>query len=194
MSSEHTYYYRCDADVRKGMDDVAERLIPSDCARVRYMDELYVTSSGETTEGSDNVFETPHVDGPFAVVPGHTLYRCVYAIRGSPHVETHVDGKTVVLRDGDHVMFDYNRDPHHIVKHVPNVDRVVYKLHFVKNTARGWFFFAAANAAWNTFARIIFLSSIKPRNAPQRAAAWIINTVTAYYGKFMNHRTRRARV
>ena len=185
MSSIHKYYYRCDKSVRDDMDAVAEKLIPADCARVRYMDELYVTSSGEITEGSDNVFETPHVDGPFAFVPKHTLYRCVYAVKGSPHVETHVNGSTVVLRDGDHVMFDYNRDPHHIVKHENNVDRVVYKLHFVKNTIRWWYFFAAANALWNTFARIIFLASIKPRNAPQRAMAWVINTVTSHYGHFL---------
>ena len=82
MSSIHKYYYRCDKSVRDDMDAVAEKLIPADCARVRYMDELYVTSSGEITEGSDNVFEKPHVDGPFAFVPKHTLYRCVYAVKG----------------------------------------------------------------------------------------------------------------
>lgn len=177
MSSKHTYYHMCPREVRADMDAVAARLIPDGHSRVPHMDELYVTSKDEKTIGSDVVFETPHVDGPFAFFP-HTLYRCVYAVKGSPHVETRVRDSSVVLRDGDHVMFDYNRDPHHIVKHERDVERVVYKLHFVNNGTRGWFFFAVANALWNAAARILFLASIRPKNPVQRALAWVVNSTT----------------
>tara|TARA_Y100000389_G_C17467598_1_gene527020 strand:+ start:1224 stop:1745 length:522 start_codon:yes stop_codon:yes gene_type:complete len=149
------------------------------------MDELYITAS--TSDGSDMVFETPHIDGPFGLLP-FTLLRCVYAIKGSDAIETIIyprkgvhDGHHVMLKDSEHIMFDYNRDTHYIVNNqsIP-VERQVLKLHFVKKQSCSKTF-ALANARWNTFARIIFNISKKPKNKMERILSVVINCVTQAY-------------
>lgn len=186
MTSTHTYYSECTDDVQGMFDDIANKLCPDGYDRVTSMDELYVTAS--SSKGSDLVFETPHIDGPFGLLP-FTLLRCVYAIKGSDAIETIVyprkgvhDGRHVVLKDTEHIMFDYNRDTHYIVNNNPEkvVDRQVMKLHFVKKQRFGKTF-ALANAGWNTFARIIFDISKKPKNKVERILSVVINHVTQAY-------------
>lgn len=185
MSSTHTWYSSLDLATQVKFDDIAAKLCPEGFDRVRSMDELYTTAT--SAEGSDMVFETPHIDGPFGLLP-FTLYRCVYAIKGSDAIETIVyprrihDGRQVVLKDGEHIMFDYNRDVHYIVNKAPDeaVDRQVMKLHFVKKQ-RFYRAFAAANAGWNVLARAMFNVSKNPKNGVERVLAAIINGITRAY-------------
>ena len=186
MTSTHAWYSDLDLESQIRFDDIARKLCPEGFDRVRWMDELYTTAT--CAEGSDIVFETPHIDGPFGLLP-FTLYRCVYAIKGSDAIETIVyprkgihDGRQVVLKDGEHIMFDYNRDVHYIANNKPDecVDRQVMKLHFVKKQ-RFYRAFAAANAGWNTIARAMFNISKKPKNSVERVIAVVINGVTQAY-------------
>lgn len=186
MSSTHSWYSALDLETQVKFDDVAARLCPTGFDRVRSMDELYTTAA--CADGSDMVFETPHIDGPFGLLP-FTVIRCVYAMKGSDAVETIVyprkgthEGRQVVLKDGEHIMFDYNRDVHYIANIKPDepVDRQVMKLHFVKKQ-RFYRAFAAANAAWNTIARAMFNISKKPKNSAERVLAAVINGVTRAY-------------
>ena len=186
MTSIHTYYSALDLKTKSEFDEIADKLCPYGFERVLGMDELYTTASNAS--GSDVVFQTPHIDGPFGIFP-FTLYRCVYAIKGSDAIETIVyprkgvhDGRHAMLKDGEHIMFDYNRDTHYIVNNKPDepVDRKVLKLHFVKKQ-RFSKAFALANTGWNTFARIIFNISKKPKNPVERALSVVINGVTQAY-------------
>lgn len=186
MSSTHVYYSKCSDDIQVMFDDIAEKLCPQGFDRVKGMDELYATA--ESSKGSDMVFETPHIDGPFGLLP-FTLYRCIYAIKGSDTIETIIyprkgvhDGHQVVLEDGEHIMFDYNRDIHYIVNKNSDitVERKVLKLHFVKKQPFSKAF-AIANIGWNTFARIIFNISKNPKNVVERVLSVVINGVTEAY-------------
>ena len=186
MTSTHVYYNALDLKKQCEFDEIADKLCPEGYDRVTGMDELYTTASAG--EGSDLVFETPHIDGPFGLLP-FTLLRCVYAIKGSDAIETIVyprkgvhEGRHVVLKDSEHIMFDYNRDTHYIVNNKPDepVDRQVLKIHFVKKQ-RFSKAFALANTGWNTFARIIFNISKKPKNPVERALSVVINGVTQIY-------------
>lgn len=186
MTSTHAYYSELELKRQCEFDDIANKLCPDGYDRVTGMDELYTTASDAS--GSDVVFQTPHIDGPFGLLP-FTLLRCVYAIKGSDAIETIVyprkgvhEGRHVVLKDGEHIMFDYNRDTHYIVNKKPDepVDRQVMKLHFVKKQ-RFSKAFALANTGWNTFARIIFNISKKPQNPVERALSVVINGVTQAY-------------
>lgn len=188
MTSTHAYYGELDPDTQIRFDDIANKLCPEGYERVTGMDELYTTASD--AKGSDMVFETAHIDGPFGLLPARfTLLRCVYAIKGSDVIETIVyprkgvhEGRHAVLKDSEHIMFDYNRDTHYIVNNKPDepVDRQVMKLHFVKKERFGKAF-ALANTGWNTFARIIFNISKKPKNSVERALSVVINGVTQAY-------------
>lgn len=184
--STHSYYSALDLKTRCEFDAIAKELCPEGFDRVTGMDELYTTA--ESAEGSDMVFETPHIDGPFGLFP-FTLMRCVYALKGSDAIETIVyprkgvhDGRQVVLKDGEHIMFDYNKDIHYITNIQPDakVDREVMKLHFVKKQY-GSRVFAFANTGWNAFARIIFNISKKPKNQVERLMSVVINGVTRSY-------------
>lgn len=186
MTSTHTYYSELDLKRKCEFDEIANKLLPEGYDRVLGMDELYSTASAG--EGSDLVFETPHIDGPFGLLP-FTLIRCVYAIKGSDAIETIVyprknvhEGNHAVLKDTEHIMFDYNKDTHYIVNNKPDepVERQVMKLHFVKKQ-RFSKAFALANTGWNTFARIIFNISKKPKNPVERALSVVINGVTQAY-------------
>lgn len=188
MTSTHVYYNALDLKKQCEFDDIANKLCPEGYDRVLGMDELYTTASD--AKGSDMVFEMAHIDGPFGLLPARfTLLRCVYAIKGSDAIETIVyprkgvhEGRHVVLKDSEHIMFDYNRDTHYIVNNKPDepVDRQVLKIHFVKKQ-RFSKAFALANTGWNTFARIIFNISKKPKNPVERALSVVINGVTQAY-------------
>lgn len=184
MSSVHVYYEHCDANMKLQIDKIAEEVCPSGYLRVKGMDEMYTIA--KTPSGSDNVFETPHIDGPFGFMP-FTLIRCVYAIKGSPNVETIIhprpgahDGKRVTLDDGEHLMIDYNRDKHHVVYNGDNIERHVVKLHFVKEQ-KLCMVYAMLNTYWNTFARYIFEKSKTPKTFYQRILSNIINKTTVEF-------------
>ena len=181
LTSYHQYYNKCDPEIKYEIDEIADKIIPEGYTRVKAMDELYITAKDAT--GSDLVFETPHIDGPFGFLP-FKLLRCVFAVSGSDAIETcFKDSDGIVLKDSEHLMFDYNRDLHYIRKlGVMENDRIVVKLHFVRRQAF-YRVFALLNVTWNTFARFIFNQSKDPQTIGESILAYIINTTTHYYPK-----------
>ena len=78
------------------------------------MNELYVSCLG--ADGSDRVFETPHIDGLFAWFPWCNVLRAVVAIQGNSNIQTifPLSQNTYTLETGEYVAFDYNRSVHYI--------------------------------------------------------------------------------
>jgi hypothetical protein len=78
------------------------------------MNELYVSCLG--ADGSDRVFETPHIDGLFAWLPWCVVLRGVVAIQGNRHIDTvfPLSQNIYTLETGEFVAFDYNRSIHYI--------------------------------------------------------------------------------
>ena len=78
------------------------------------MNELYVSCLG--ADGSDRVFETPHIDGLFAWLPWCVVIRGVVAVQGNRHIDTvfPLSQNIYTLETGEFVAFDYNRSIHYI--------------------------------------------------------------------------------
>jgi len=99
------------------------------------MNELYISAIGG--DGSDKVFETEHVDGPFFFLPFCNVYRCIVAIKGNKSIFTCFPKSecfTSAISDNEFIAFDYNRDPHFIFDCSDIQDytkRVVLKLHYI---------------------------------------------------------------
>jgi len=137
---------------------------------IEAMNELYITSV--VSEGSDQVFESEHVDGPFFFLPFCTVLRCVYAIQGNNRIFTDFpnNGYSYSLKANDFVIFDYNRDLHYIWRNTAGSDkdirkRILLKLHYLV-TPRFLprpitYFYKQLHAKYNQFMRTTFLNSQK---------------------------------
>lgn len=148
------------------------------------MNELYISAIG--ANGSDRVFETEHLDGPFFFLPFCVVLRCVLAVRGNRSICTEFPAanRSVVLHSNEFVAFDYNRDVHYILKnrfvHDTN-KRVILKLHYLvtpkflpRPIAR---FYKTTNAKYNQMMRYLFLKSQEKDTALSR----VINGGTVIY-------------
>jgi hypothetical protein len=98
------------------------------------MNELYVSSIG--AGGSDKVFETDHLDGPFFFLPWCKVYRCIVCLNENRSIYTSFPTKkeTYFMERGDFLVFDYNRDVHSIHKLSSiedNSPRNLLKLHYI---------------------------------------------------------------
>ena len=97
------------------------------------MNEIYVSTIGST--GSDKVFESQHLDGPFWGLLGCNVYRCILAIQGNRDIITKFPSqqKSYVVDTYDFLAFDYNRDIHYILKNdsTDNRTRMILKLHYI---------------------------------------------------------------
>jgi len=131
------------------------------------MNELYIASIG--ANGSDRVFETPHIDGPFFWLPFCKVYRTIVALQGNVSVHTQFPNEnpsSYVLNTYDFIAFDYTRDVHYIWKNEDVCDanpRVLLKLHylvtpkFVPNMVAK--VYMNAHSKYNEFMRYLFLRS-----------------------------------
>ncbi len=159
---------------------------------VKPMNEIYV--AGPMKEiSSDTVFKTPHIDGPWAVFPFASVYRCMLAISENKRVRTHFplagpdyhQPETVTLDKGNAVAFDYNREPHFISAD-PNIaqtcQRVSLKIHYLVYP-RWWKMFGPIlgrlSSRYNEEARQLFLNTLKPTGLLARLQAFMIllNTI-----------------
>lgn len=106
------------------------------------MNELYITCSGLDDSNvildSDNVFETPHIDGPFFCLPYAKVFRCLIGIKGNSNVCSvfPTTGREINIRSNSFVAFDYNHDIHYVKKNYDGdkVDispRILLKLHYI---------------------------------------------------------------
>jgi hypothetical protein len=134
------------------------------------MNELYVSCIG--ADGSDRVFETPHIDGLFAWLPWCIVYRVIVSIQGNRHVDTvfPLSQHKYTLETGDYVAFDYNRSIHYIVGNSPPegtlVDdrkRIILKLHYLvyPEWLPVWVsrVYVEIHGKYNAFLRGLFLKS-----------------------------------
>jgi hypothetical protein len=148
------------------------------------MNEIYVTGPSQELT-SDTVFYTPHIDGPWAVFPFATVYRCMVAVTPNDRVSTHFPltsleydrPETYTLTVPDALAFDYNREPHYITGR-PGGDaatrRINIKLHYVVYPrALGAYgrLLGRLTTWYNTRARQLFLDTIKPDSFVARIQA-----------------------
>jgi hypothetical protein len=150
------------------------------------MNEIYITAIGSV--GSDRVFETEHLDGPFFFLPFCTVLRCVFALRGNKSIITKfpTENIPIVLHTNEFVAFDYNRDAHFIWKD-PNIDdngkRILLKLHyllapqFVPRPIIN--LYKNIHIRYNQFMRRLFLESQK-----ETALSDVVNNGTKFYCMF----------
>jgi hypothetical protein len=148
------------------------------------MNEIYISAIG--ANGSDRVFETEHLDGPFFFLPFCVVLRCVLAVRGNRSICTEFPcaNQSVVLHSNEFVAFDYNRDVHYIWKNGAIDDsskRVIMKLHYLvtpKFLPRPIAaFYKTTNAKYNQLMRYLFLKSQEKDNTLSQA----INGGTVIY-------------
>lgn len=138
------------------------------------MNEVYVSCLGG--DGSDRVFETPHIDGLFAGLPWCNVLRCIVAIQGNRDIHTifPLSNNTYTLETGDYVGFDYNRSLHYIcgndgIEHSGAVNthdpraRIILKLHYL--VFPEWLPYGISrmyvwiHGTYNAFLRGLFLKS-----------------------------------
>lgn len=89
-----------------------------DILQIHEMNELYITSEKCCENSSDNIFFTPHIDGPFSFMPFVSVYRGIISLNNNSNISTYfpmTNGKTK-LNKGDAVFFDFNREIHYIEK------------------------------------------------------------------------------
>ncbi|CAA0118189.1 Uncharacterised protein [BD1-7 clade bacterium] len=157
--------------------------------RIPAMDEVYVAGPDRNLS-SDKVFPMPHTDGPYAVYPGASVYRCLVAVGPNQQVTTHFPmshadfdaaDDAYCLQTGDVLGFDYHRELHFIRTNTEADDcgpRMVMKLHYLVGTSglKGYSqVLARLSARYNQTARELFLATIKPTSIISRILAlWIL--------------------
>ena len=159
---------------------------------IHQMNELYI--SALNNKGSDNVFITPHIDGPWGFIPKCICIRLLVGIQGNNNIQTIFiqNNKEIIynLQKYDIISFDYNRDLHYIKNNtnIPpnNNNRILLKLHYAIIPNSYKYFnniFILLNHKYNTYARNIFLYSQNPKTLLQFITSIIVNTITFIYAK-----------
>lgn len=154
------------------------------------MNELYISAIG--SNGSDKVFETAHIDGPFFFLPFCTVLRCVVAVKGTSNIVTafpYINREHALLTN-EFLAFDYNRDTHLIYENMPNENtgsRILLKLHYLivprfipRPVAR---VYKNAHVLYNSFMRTTFLASQQ-----DSLLAKAVNGGTVFYCWFYNNK------
>jgi hypothetical protein len=153
---------------------------------INKMNEIYISCIG--SQGSDRVFETPHIDGIYFFLPFCVVYRCVFAIQGNDSIVTSFPTRDIkcTLHDDNYCAFDYNREIHYIYQNEEACDkqRILIKLHyiscprflplFIVN------FYRLLHSNYNSFMRNIFLKS-QHKNS---WLAFIVNNGTVFFISF----------
>jgi len=194
-TTTHIYESNTPCDIRNSILQISEHiqnaLTTKDyiVTRVSEMNELYSSICRGTTSsaGSDAVFETEHIDGPFGIFGGHTLYRCIFTITNECETKTIIQNKEYNMKPLEFVVIDYNRDLHRISSPTKQGDRYVIKLHFAKTPQSGYvavkWIFIKLNILYNTLARKLFLYTLNPQTTPQKFANYIVNSTTRFFAR-----------
>eukprot|EP00752_Nemacystus_decipiens_P018312 g16428.t1 len=164
------------------------------------MNEVYV--SGPAKSGSsDTVFTTRHTDGPFALLPFCSTYRCILGLDSSAVYTTvfpNAPALTTTCRTGDIVCFDYNREVHFIEGYAKAKEeqarlapadggdgyRIVLKLHYCVYPRVLWplgKLAAALSTGYNILFRSLFLFTLTPSGVSSRVMAFLVVNVTILY-------------
>lgn len=147
------------------------------------MNELYVSSIGGS--GSDKVFETMHIDGPFHLLPFCTVLRTIVAIKGNSSIITDFPfhNQSYHIQTNEYIAFDYNSHVHYIRKDstiLDNSDRIILKLHYIVTPQYLpkliVTFYKYLHYKYNSMMRILFLNSQE-----ENTLAYFINNGTIVY-------------
>ena len=179
---------------KKIIDKINELYPNHSILNANKMNELYV--SCVSSEGSDNVFQTRHVDGPYYLFPGCTLLRSLFVINGNKNIFTIFpdDGKEVSLSKGDFLAFDFNRDIHFIEKRKLTNDnniRIVLKVHYAVVPKYGRSIIGeickTSNENYNLLARLGFNKAKTPKTTIEKCLSGLINSFTFLYTVFLEN-------
>ncbi|CAM9774424.1 unnamed protein product, partial [Ectocarpus sp. 12 AP-2014] len=88
---------------------------------IPFMNEVFVSGpykSAKVGITSDSTFTTRHNDGPYALLPFCSTYRCILGLDASARFTTafpSVPDMSTTCRIGDIVCFDFNREVHQVL-------------------------------------------------------------------------------
>lgn len=178
---------------KKILDKINELYPNHDIINANRMNELYVSCVSST--GSDKVFVTKHVDGPYYLFPGCNLLRVLFVIDGNKNIYTIFpeDNKEICLGKCEMLGFDYNREIHYIEKRNDvddNTIRIVLKIHyavvpkymsFLSNSCK------LCNERYNEVARNNFNKSKTPDSLIEKVLSILINSTTKVYSLFLEN-------
>lgn len=149
------------------------------------MNEIYISCIG--SGGSDKVFETPHIDGIFFLLPFCFVYRCVFAIQGDENIITSFPVKKINygIKNNHFCAFDYNREIHNIYSENGAVSsgkkRILIKFHYIIAPQFLPYcvinLYKILNSRYNEFMRFLFLRS----QGKQSYLGNVINKGTVFY-------------
>lgn len=138
------------------------------------MNELYVTAPSQTQNNntSDQIFYTPHIDGPFYLFPFASCYRTIIGLDDNSNVTTcfNMIPYKIALKKGDVVSFDFHRECHYIYNNLNNVNndlRVVMKVHYCIYPKWAYYFgrtLGLISIYYNKLFRNLFLFTIIKNN------------------------------
>jgi hypothetical protein len=153
------------------------------------MNELYISCIG--ANGSDKVFETEHIDGPFYLLPFCKVLRTVVAIQGNSSIITEFPllNKEHVLLNNEFLAFDYNSEIHFIWKDSfvnDDAQRIILKLHYIITPIsfhpRIVILYKWLHYKYNSMMRTLFLNSQE-----NNRLSVIINSGTVMYVFFFKY-------
>jgi len=138
------------------------------------MNELYVTAPSQTQNNntSDQIFYTPHIDGPFYLFPFASCYRTIIGLDDNSNVTTcfNMIPYKIALKKGDVVSFDFHRECHYIYNNLDSVNndlRVVMKVHYCIYPKWAYYFgrtLGLMSIYYNKLFRNLFLFTIIKNN------------------------------
>jgi hypothetical protein len=152
------------------------------------MNEIYVSPPSNNNKdfqknASDNIFYTRHIDGPFFYIPFASCYRVIVGLDDNRDIMTifNIIPETYIIKTGDVVGFDFNRECHYISPIIWNDGniheaeerefqkkyRVVLKIHYCVYPY--WaivfgFILSKLSILYNKLFRDLFLFTLKPRS------------------------------
>ena len=169
------------------------------------MNEIYVSPPSNNNKSfknksSDNIFYTRHIDGPFFYIPFASCYRVIVGIDDNKDIMTifNMTQETYIIKTGDVVGFDFNRECHYISpiiwykdKDVPGNNsienknyRVILKIHYCVYPS--WaivfgFILGKLSIIYNKLFRDLFLFTLIPQSKYTKYLANIMIMSTQSY-------------
>lgn len=138
------------------------------------MNELYITVPSQTHNNntSDQIFYTPHIDGPFYLFPFASCYRTIIGLDDNSNVTTcfNMIPEKIILKKGDVVSFDFHRECHYIYNNLDSENnnlRVVMKVHYCIYPKWAYYFgrtLGLMSIYYNKLFRNLFLFTIIKNN------------------------------
>jgi hypothetical protein len=149
---------------------------------VNAMNEVYVACPQVKVANSDAVFYMRHIDGPIHVFPFCHVYRSIVAVNENNLIKTSYENVPIekTLTNGDAVVFDFNREIHHIENNPGETNpshRVTLKVHYAaypKCLNPLGKLLSTLTTQYDIQARALFRFTLSPKSIVQRAGAKLV--------------------